>query len=671
MQPLRPSRFQEIVRQWVLLIPLATAVIGSVAVKAGPEEEWVTYLPAFFLIGALLVTTTMLHQRRMFTTNLALTDSLHASNQRLDILHRLALELNQSLDVSQVAQTVLECTRRPLAADAGALWLRLDLLPSGALEPGILRSLPIQLTGPVSSRRWCCIASSGFELPIHRRILEDWDALLERGDCEGEQHTLRISANQGSTPFAPGNDSPLLQNIFGAGNAAASIPIIWEGEIVGAMLVAKWKTPLHQEEVVLLHDIALIVGPALQNSLLYGAATARAEIDGLTSLYNHRVIHERLTQELARAQRARVTHPNSRMSVGVMDLTDFKLFNDTYGHAVGDKVLRFVSDCLRNTFRSSDIVGRYGGDEFVVVLPDTDAVGAEVICSRAVKNVSSTPFEAGDGSHITIRLACGVATFPDDGESAAELLEAADHRLYMAKGRGKLMVESDKDGTSLEPVPDTLVTEPLWKTLGVLEALMTAIDSKDHYTRRHCERVWTYAMMIAAQLNLSREITQAIHIASLVHDVGKIVVPDAILKKPGRLNPEETKVMQKHAVFGALIVKDVPNLDIVLDGVRNHHERWDGSGYPDQLAGEAIPFMGRLLSVPDAFVAMITDRPYRRAYSIEQAVTEIERGSGLQFDPKIVEAFVGAMRTETGEKPILNEPALEVPVANHSLGAPS
>ncbi|MDF2440125.1 MAG: hypothetical protein JWN98_1109 [Abditibacteriota bacterium] len=656
MQPLRPSKLQEIIRQWILLVPLITSLIGAAAVTFRPDEEWIAYLPPIFFIGALLTTISMLHQRSMLTTNLALNDSLHGSNQRLDILHRLALELNQSLDVSQVAQTVLECTRRPLAADAGALWLRLDLLPAGALEPGVLRSLPLKSVGPVSSRRWCCIVSSGFVLPLHRKILEEWDAVLERGDCEGEQHILRIAATPADAPPTDRRDSPLLQNLFSMGDAAASVPIIWEGEIVGAMLVAKWKAPLQHEDVVLLHDIALVAGPALQNSLLYGAATARAEIDGLTSLYNHRVLHERLTQELGRAQRARVTNSSARMSVGIMDLTDFKLFNDTYGHAIGDKVLRFVSDCLRNTFRATDIVGRYGGDEFVVVLPDTSAVGAEVICSRAVKSVSSTPFEAGDGSDITIRLACGVATFPEDGESVAELLEAADGRLYLAKGRGKLMVLSGKDRSPPEPLPDALVSEPLWKTLGVLEALIMAVDSKDHYSRRHCERVWSYAMMVAQELELSRETIQAIHVASLIHDVGKIVVPDAILKKPGRLNPEETKIMQKHTVFGALIVKDVPNLDLVLGGVRNHHERWDGSGYPDQLAGEDIPFMGRLLAVPDAFAAMITDRPYRRAYTIEQAVIEIERGSGLQFDPRIVDAFVRAMHVQTHEQPVLRAP---------------
>jgi diguanylate cyclase (GGDEF)-like protein len=581
----------------------------------------------------------MLHQRRLYYLNLGLTERLHSTNQRLDILHRLALELNKSLDVVQVAQTVLEYTVRSLSVDAGAIWLRLDLLPTGAFEPGMLRNLPLTSSNALAHRRWCCIASNGFELPAHRQKLEAWDTLLEKGECQGEQHLFRVTDNPQLAPLSD-KDSLLLGKIFEPSDSAVSVPIIWEGEIVGAFLLTDWNKQLRQDDVILLHDIALVAGPSLQNSLLYGAATARAEIDGLTGLYNHRVIHERLTQEIARVQRARVTHPKAKMSVAIMDLTDFKLFNDTYGHAVGDRVLRVVSDCLRTTFRASDIVGRYGGDEFVVILPETDGPGAETICGRAVNAVSTQPFEVSDGSKITVRLAAGVATFAEDGDNVTDLLKAADKRLYLAKGRGKLMIESVPEPNGV----DTLVTEPMWQSLGVLEALITAINSKDHYTRRHSEAVWKYALLTAQEMGLTREELQAVHVASLVHDVGKIVVPDAILRKPGRLSPQEIQVMQQHTVFGSLIVKDVPNLDLVLGGVRHHHERWDGTGYPDALRGEDISLLGRLIAVPDSFIAMITDRPYRKAYTYEQALVEIERGSGVQFDPKIVKAFVNAVR---------------------------
>lgn len=643
MKPVRPSALQEIIRQWILLIPLTTAVVGSASIFAGPDDEWVDYLPPIFFIGALLVTAAMLHQRRMFYVNLALTERLQSTNHRLDILHRLALELNKSLDVVQVAQTVIEYSLRSLHAEAGAIWLRIGLLPAGTFEPGLLRSLPLKSSADPSRRNWVCVASTGFDMPIHREILEAWDAMLERGEYQGDQQLFRIQTEDGAD--AP-EDSELWHRILGDHNSAASVPIIWEGEIVGTFVLANWQEKLQKDDTVLLHDIALVAGPSLQNSLLYGAATARAEIDGLTNLYNHRVIHERLNQEISRVQRARETSAKAKMSVAIMDVTDFKLFNDTYGHAMGDKVLRIISDSLRATFRASDAVGRYGGDEFVVLLPDTHSVGAEVICSRAVQMVNSRPFEAADGSRIAIRLAAGVATFPDDGETGTELLRSADARLYEAKGRGRLMLDS-ANGVETETVQ---VKEPMWQSLGLLDALVAAIDSKDHYTRRHCETVWKYASLLAQEMELTRDQVQAIHVGSLAHDVGKIVVPDAILRKPGRLSPEESQIMQQHTVFGSLIVKDVPHLEMVLGAVRHHHERYDGSGYPDSLRGEEIPFMGRFLAVPDSFVAMITDRPYRKALTPEQALTEIEQGIGQQFDPTIVEPFIRVMRRQTSSQ---------------------
>jgi putative nucleotidyltransferase with HDIG domain len=177
-------------------------------------------------------------------------------------------------------------------------------------------------------------------------------------------------------------------------------------------------------------------------------------------------------------------------------------------------------------------------------------------------------------------------------------------------------------------------------SFGVLDALVTAIDNKDHYTRRHSEDVTHWASLMVRELGYSTETQRAVRICGLLHDVGKIAVPDAILRKPGRLNDDEFQIMQQHPVFGALIVKDVPNLNEVLGGIRHHHERYDGKGYPDRLVAEDIPMMGRLLAVPDCFSAMTTDRPYRKALTWSEALTEIERGKGTQFDPVMVDAFL-------------------------------
>lgn len=675
----RPTRLQETVRQGIMLIPLATAVLGSAALKSDHQEQWAQFLPPLFFVGALIVTTAMMHQRRMMQQNMDLAEQVQGANGRLDTLHRLAVELSESLDVLPVSRKVLDSLLQALDADAAALWLRRDLLPVSLLNSAFLAALPPQAASPTSEDGgpdlWMCLAERGFDLSERASALAGWDQVLEKGSWWGQAISEGAGAPsrraprllmmpQGSgkadAPESPGTAAPSevviesneLMHLFGLGNGACVVPVTWEGEVVGSLLVASWKRAIDREQVLLARDISLVAGPALQNALSFSTATARAEMDGLTNLYNHRVLQERLSQELARASRS-LEHglevdPSKKLSLAIMDVTDFKIFNDTYGHGVGDKVLQFIAECLRGAFRAGDIVARYGGDEFVVVLPQTDIVNASKVCRRAVDFVASKPFEAVDGSHVSIRIACGVSTFPEDGTGISELLAEADERLYGAKRAGKLMLDLEDESASAQAAAAKerdAAPPDLWKGLGVFESLVAAIDSKDKYTRRHTQAVWRYAMKLVDELNLSPELRQALHTSALLHDVGKIVVPDAILRKPGRLSEQEMAVMQQHTSFGEQLVKDVPQLQAVLGGVRHHHEKWNGSGYPDGLQGERIPFVARVLAVPDSFVAMTIERPYRRAMSHQDALREIEKGAGVQFDPIVVAAFARALRS--------------------------
>jgi len=325
--------------------------------------------------------------------------------------------------------------------------------------------------------------------------------------------------------------------------------------------------------------------------------------------------------------------------VVMMDLNNFKFFNDTYGHPEGDRVLRTVARCLREACRGGDIIGRFGGDEFIALLLDTDAEGTLHACQRIAERVQEEGYQQrGDARRIPITLSFGAALFPQDGATALDLLTAADSHLYEAK-RGGGAINIKKQGSDEEELRK-LKEAGTGGSFGVLDALVTAIDNKDHYTRRHSEDVTHWASLMARQLNFSAETHRAVRVAGLLHDVGKIAVPDSILRKPGRLGDDEFQIMQQHPVFGALIVKDVPNLPEVLGGIRHHHERVDGKGYPDKLRGEDIPLLGRLLAVPDCFSAMTTDRPYRKALTWVEAMDEIEKGKGTQFDPVMADAFL-------------------------------
>ncbi|HEX8834093.1 MAG TPA: diguanylate cyclase, partial [Abditibacteriaceae bacterium] len=316
------------------------------------------------------------------------------------------------------------------------------------------------------------------------------------------------------------------------------------------------------------------------------------------------------------------------------------------------KVLRTVARCLTDACRTSDVLGRFGGDEFMALLLDTDGRGTMEVCNRIAARVQQEAFqEANDGRRIPIALSFGAALYPQDGKSAMELLAAADGNLTDAKNGGTpMLLNLEKSASNEAQEMRKLKEAGEGGSFGVLDALVTAIDNKDRYTRRHSEDVTQWATLMAKQLGFSEETQRAVRIAGLLHDVGKIAVPDSILRKPGRLSDDEFHIMQQHPVFGALIVKEVPNLSEVLGGIRNHHERYDGKGYPDKLVGEDIPTLGRLLAVPDCFSAMTTERPYRKALTWAEAVSEIDRGRGTQFDPVMADAFMEVIANIAREK---------------------
>jgi len=331
----------------------------------------------------------------------------------------------------------------------------------------------------------------------------------------------------------------------------------------------------------------------------------------------------------------------------MMDLNNFKFFNDTYGHPVGDLVLQTVARCLRESCRGSDILGRYGGDEFIVVLPDTDAAGTLDVCARIKAALDAKHFEPVPGTRLPIGTAFGWAAYPQDGENIMDLLGAADANLYNHKrGGASYISQTQKELQENRDEMKKLKSRSHGGSFGVLDALVTAIDNKDHYTRHHSEEVTYLSMLVARELGYPKEQLEAVRISGLLHDVGKIAVPDSILRHPGKLGRDEWDIMQQHPVFGALIVKDVPHLEPVLDGIKHHHEKWDGTGYPEKLAGEDIPEMGRLLAMGDCYSALTTDRPYRKGWLPEAALEEIERCSGTQFDPRLCAIFLEVMRRE-------------------------
>ena len=369
-----------------------------------------------------------------------------------------------------------------------------------------------------------------------------------------------------------------------------------------------------------------------QTKHLLTEAVERADRDPLTGLLNHRAFHKRFEQEAGRA--AQEGRP---LAVAMMDLDNFKFFNDGYGHSVGDDVLRQVTLALNAASRPGDTLARFGGDEFVLLMPDTDAEEAVRQADRLVAGLSGVGYQPpGYDMVIPLTLSIGIAVFPDDGPERLETLAAADARLIRVKTGGT------GTGELTESLREHLACTRT--DFSMLNALVTAVDNKDRYTRRHSEDVMAHSFQIAHELGLDEKARNQILLAALLHDVGKIGVPDRVLRKPGALTSEEFAALQQHPMMGAIIVGAVPGFEDTLDAIRHHHERWDGTGYPFGLKGMEIPIAARLMAVADAFSAMTTDRPYRKGMSEATALAVLEAGAGSQWDPDCVAAFLAVRR---------------------------
>lgn len=385
-----------------------------------------------------------------------------------------------------------------------------------------------------------------------------------------------------------------------------------------------------------LAHFAELAGLAIANAEDRARLAAMAGTDPLTGLANHRTFQERLREEVGRA-----TRYGRQLSLALLDVDNFKAVSDTFGHQAGDVVLCEVARRLRQAARGGELVARIGGEEFAWLLPETDAESALAAADRARELIAATPFPAVG----TVTVSGGVCVLAAAGD-ADSLVRFADGALYWAKGHGRNVVCPYRPEvvTVLSPGERAEWLERQ-QALQSIRLFARAIDAKDRSTLRHSERVADIAVAMATALGWPVERTAQIREAGLIHDVGKIGVPDAILLTPAPLTAGEFEKIKAHAQIGAEMVSDVLTPEQVT-WVRGHHERWTGGGYPDGLVGEEIPDGARILALADSWDVMRTGRPYREPLTAEEALEECRAHSGTQFWPPAVEALARLVRAE-------------------------
>jgi diguanylate cyclase (GGDEF)-like protein/putative nucleotidyltransferase with HDIG domain len=376
-----------------------------------------------------------------------------------------------------------------------------------------------------------------------------------------------------------------------------------------------------------------LVGPLIAIAL-YQRSTHRAIramrlalTDPLTGLGNHRHFHERLQRELSFAQDEQIP-----LTLCLIDIDDFKTINDGFGHPAGDRLLGQIGSRLRQGGEAF----RVGGDEFAVLLPGHDERTGLATARSIVERIATMRVEQ-VGS---VTVSAGVATFPAQGVGRDELIRFADSALYWAKEHGKNRVRLYRSDIVELAELKRLATGPdRAARYRAAVSLARAVDARDAYTGSHSERVADLAALVAERMGADQETVELTRLAASLHDLGKLAIPEEILRKPAPLTEPERLVLERHPQIGSRMLESL-GVDPVADWVLHHHERWDGHGYPDGAAAEAIPLGARIIFVADAYDAMTSDRVYRRRLSSDHALAELERCAGTQFDPEVVAAFV-------------------------------
>ena len=444
-------------------------------------------------------------------------------------------------------------------------------------------------------------------------------------------------------------------------NPIAILPLLSVNKCIGVMIFAD---NYARQNVGLYTMIANCVALVSHNFELIATSEKYINTDNLTLLYNHRTFQELLSDELSRAETAK-----QNLSVIMLDICNITKINKDLGHAKGDEVIKLVAENIRKNVREGDIAARYGGDELAIILPNTTVEQAKYVAEYLTYALSC--FYIDDVGPVKVSV--GISSYPKCADDKEKLLILAEQAMYISKAKGykdgmsAIISSADFnfwDDVALKSYAEVLGkrhaqlgvnfeeellakfnfdhnTIPSNRIFEIATSLAGAIDAKDPYTKDHSTRVAKYSGALARAINLPEKEIERIRLGALLHDVGKIGIPETVLKKEGPLSDEEWVIMKQHPTIGAEKVL-MPNASLrdLIPIVKYHHERIDGKGYPEGLSNGDIPLAAKIVAIADTYHALTSDRPYRKGMSIEKAVSILEEGAGSQWDADLVRTFI-------------------------------
>ena len=456
------------------------------------------------------------------------------------------------------------------------------------------------------------------------------------------------------------DDINFLKLNYFKGNAAIILPLVSVNKCIGVLII---EDKYARQNTTLYNLIANFTALYTHNFELQEMSEEFANTDNLTLLYNHRGFQEILSNEISRAQINK-----QKLSVVMMDVCNITKINRELGHAKGDEVIKLVAEKVRQSMREGDIAGRYGGDEIAVILPNTSISQAKYVAEYITYSLSCCFID----DIGPVKVSVGIATYPDCSDDKEKLLILAEQAMYISQAKGykdgMSAIISSADFNFWDDAALKSYAEVIGKRhaqLGVnfeeeliskfnadhaisgariseiATSLAGAIDAKDPYTKGHSTSVSKFSEALARAINLPENEVERIKLGALLHDVGKIGIPETVLKKEGPLSDDEWCIMKQHPTIGAeKVLMPNPSLRDLIPIVKYHHERIDGKGYPEGLSNGDIPLAAKIVAIADTYHALISDRPYRRGMNIEKAISILKEGAGTQWDSDLIRTFI-------------------------------